>query len=524
MNKRNMLLVLPLMALLAGCQTNKPADSTESGTISSETETTASSSSEVVLNPSVKITAETKEVYITKQITLTANVTDSTDTVVWASSDTTKATVDGGVVTAVAAGEVKITASLSKNAEVKDEVTIKVLDALLDASVNASAWDFSKLYQADAAIEPVAASSGNTNDIKTYAAFKNATGKQYVAKAHFDVKSVGDWVWNTLTIGHINADGQIYGTGFSQNSTKLITQFSKTAGGVEQLWGAMSDRSQIWDQYDLASFDITNGIDVMSVRDNGDFYFFMNGNLYWKEGETFNDYDEIDTTPVIYLNGVDAKVSNLSVSTSAEEVAKVVSTATKKYFPTYAANVEISDDQKIIKFKNTDSITDNNKDVAAKTIGDAALLPANKESKIEFDLAIDTWGSNNATPAVCVDLRRYDSDVAETRSFMVAETGISFAGWNYNGVMPAGLPAGETKYSDGTNNIKMAQGKTYHVACTRLMLDGGQDTKLDVYDGETLVATATHNWQDGYKGNAVPFFSVRNVNATLSNITITVAE
>ena len=67
----------------------------------------------------------------------------------------------------------------------------------------------------------------------------------------------------------------------------------------------------------------------------------------------------------------------------------------------------------------------------------------------------------------------------------------------------------------------MVENKTYHVVCTRLMdLTQGQDTKIEVYDGELLIATMTHGWRDGYKGNAVIFLSVRNVNATLSNITL----
>ncbi len=539
-----MLLVLPIMMLLASCGPDQPSSSpvepdpvdTSSSTevppapssdSSEEPPAPSSESSEEppVLNPSVTITAPATQVYITKQITMTANIVDSTDSVVWTSSDTKKATVEGGVVTAVAPGEVTITASLSGDATVKDEVKITVLDTILDATVNGSAWDFSKLYQADPVVQPVAASTGNTDDIKTYAAFKNATGKQYVAKAHFELIANGDWVWNTVTIGHINGDGLIYATGFSQGTKKLITQFSKTVGGFEQQWGVVSDRSQIWSQHDLVTLDVTNGIDITAVRDNGDFYFFINGELYWKEGVAFNDFDEIDTTPVIYLNGADVKASNLYVTTDSVKVAEEAAKGSAKFYPTYAANVEISEDQKTIKFKNADRITANNKDVAAKSIGDAALFPANKETKVEFDLVVDAWGSLDSNPAVCLDMKRYDSDTLETRTFQLQQTGVTFAGWSYGGDMPGGFPAGETKYNNGTNDVKLSEEKTYHVALTRLMYAGeGEDTKIEVFDGETQIVSATHGWKDGYSGNSVAYFSVRNVNATLSNITFTVAE
>ena len=530
MKKNNMLLVLPLLACLVGCNNQQPQPTTEpSGdeqTTTVETTSIEETTSEEEVQPTISIEDGDRQVYITKQLGLSAAAENTEDQIVWASGDTAIATVDGGVVTGVAPGKVTITASLANNSEIKDEVEIEVLDTIIDAEVNAAAWNFEKLYQNDPEIVVKAAESNNTNDIKTYAAFKNINGKQYVAQAHFDVKSVGDWVWNTLTIGHINGDGQIYATGFSQGTKKIITQFSKTVGGVEQLWGPISDRSQVWNQHDLESLDVSNGVDIMSVRDGGDFYFFINNELYWKETSTFNDYDEIDTQPVIYLNGVEASVSGLIAFDDAEEVKDIVESAAaqRKLYPTFSAHVEINEADNQVKFKNVDSVTTNNKDIAAKSIGDAMLFPANKESKIEFDLVIDQWGSQDATPVVSVDMKRYDSSTAETRSFLMGQNSVSFAGWDYNNNMPAGYPAGPTNYNDGEKDIKMAEEKTYHVVCTRLMLDGGQDTKLQVFDGEKVIVTAQHGWQDGYKGNAVIFLSVRNVAATLSNIAITVTE
>ena len=527
MKKHNMLLALSLVAMLTSCatSTSSSTDKSSGGETSVTTDTSSEDSggSETPTpTPSVKITSTETSVYITKQLTLTAEAKDTTDSIVWTSSDTTKATVDGGVVNALEAGEVKITAALSKDTSVKDEVNITVLDTIVDTSVNVASWDYSNVFQAEPTITSV--KKDNTNDIKTYAAFKDVKGKQYVAKAHFDVKSVGDWAWNTLTIGHADGDGKIYSTAFSQNPKKMITLISDSLDGWQKFDGTVSDRSQIWNQHDLNTFDITNGVDVMSVRDNGDFYFFLNGELYWKDGEGFNTFDEIDTQPVIYLNGVEAEVSKMSVSTDADEVKKVVdAVSNKKFYPTFKNNVEISEDQTQIKFKNTDDITTNNKDVAAKSIGDAALLPANKEAKVEFDLVIDSWGSKDNTPAVCVDMKHWDSGVNETRTYLIGKNAISFAGWSYSGDLNAGYPAGPTNYNDGSSDIRMSENKTYHVVCTRLMTSTSQDCKLDVLDGSKTIATKTWGWaNEGYTGNVVIYFSVRNVNATISNITFNI--
>ena len=530
MKKNSMLLVLPLIAFMVGCNANQGQGSGKQSESKEDTQTSESQSSESepssespVLHPSVKIADGERKVFITKQLTLIAEVKDSEDAIVWTSSDPAKATVEGGIVTAVAPGKVSITAALSSDASIKDEVEITILDTIIDASVNAAAWDFSKLYQAEPVIESVAAA--NTNDIKTYAAFKGVLGKQYVAKAHFDVKSVGDWVWNTLTIGHINGDGQIYATGFSQGTKKLITQFSKTVGGVEQLWGAMSDRSQIWSQHDLDTFDVTNGIDIMSVRDGGDFYFFMNNELYWKESAGFNDYDEIDTQPVIYLNGVNATISNLYVSAEATDVEAVVNSeaAQKKMYATFSANVVISENDTKVQFKNADNITTNNKDVAAKSIGDAFSFPAGKSAKLEFDLTIDAWGGTHSGPAVLVDIKRYESKTAETRSVLIGERCASFAGWNYDGGMPAeNWPAGEKTYAD---EVKLAENKGYHVIVNRIVGAEGADNSVKILDGETVLVDSTWGWaNDGYTGIAAIYLSSRNVNATLSNIAISMVE
>lgn len=524
MKKRSILFVLPLVALLISCGGNKGQSSGNQNSQPDTSDGQPSSSEPSVVTPTVTIAAGERTVYINKTLALSAEIRNSEDRVKWTSSNTAIATVSsGGIVSGMNAGKVTITASLKTNTDIKDEVEITVLDTIIDDSVNPTAWDFSKLYQDNPEITSVAAE--DTNDIKTYAAFKGVIGKQYVAKAHFDILGHGNWVWNSLAIGHINGDGKIYATGFSQGTKKIITQFTKTVGGFEQLWNAISDRSQVWNQHDLETLDITNGIDIMSVRNGGDFYFFINNELYWVETTSFTDYDAIDTQPVIYLNGVHATVKNLYVSDKAADVEEIVNSAAakRKLYATFSSDVVISENDTKVQFKNADNTTTNNKDVAAKSIGDAFSFPAGKSAKLEFDLTIDAWGASHSGPAVLVDIKRYESDTAETRSVLIGERCASFAGWNYDGGMPAAnWPAGEKTYAESS---KLKEDKSYHVIVNRIVGASGADNSVKILDGETVMVDSTWGWaDDGYTGIAAIYLSSRNVNATLSNLVITVAE
>jgi uncharacterized protein YjdB len=81
---------------------------------------------------SVDLDLHTAEVVVGSTVTLTAVARPSTATVVWASDNKSEATVSSGVVTGVAAGTVKITASVTVDGKTaKDEciVTVKAAGA-----------------------------------------------------------------------------------------------------------------------------------------------------------------------------------------------------------------------------------------------------------------------------------------------------------------------------------------------------------------------------------------------------------
>lgn len=81
---------------------------------------------------SVDLDLHTAEVVVGSTVTLTAVARPSTATVVWASDNTSEATVSSGVVTGVAAGTVKITASVTVSGKTATDeciVTVKTAGA-----------------------------------------------------------------------------------------------------------------------------------------------------------------------------------------------------------------------------------------------------------------------------------------------------------------------------------------------------------------------------------------------------------
>ena len=75
-------------------------------------------------DPEVSIDKDTAEVTVGSTVTLVASTIPAAQTVTWASDDTDKATVAGGVVTGVAAGTVTITASITVDGVTKTDTTV----------------------------------------------------------------------------------------------------------------------------------------------------------------------------------------------------------------------------------------------------------------------------------------------------------------------------------------------------------------------------------------------------------------
>ena len=237
--------------------------------------------------------------------------------------------------------------------------------------------------------------------------------------------------------------------------------------------------------------------------------------------ETFTTFKDIDTLPAFHVADCGAEFSNISFKTTKEEVSKYLEDnkdkVNQKLYASYEANVEITDFGKSIKFKNADeggNNTINVKDNAAKSIGDAFYIPKDKEATLEFDLVIDKIGSVDGEPAIVVSFGQYDNNPAETRSVILGEKRSGFTGWNSNSNLPDGIGA------PINNPTKTKEGETYHVIINKVL---NEEKAFDLNFTFNGLENHAWNWYKGdYTGGSNIFISSRNLDATLTNITLTI--
>lgn len=453
---------------------------------------------------------EKEELYTSKTLQLTAKVLPEGTTYTWTSSDEEVATVsETGLVTAIKAGEVTLTATV--NDTLKASVTLTVKDTVVKNSINADKFDFSGIYQDEAVVK----SNGKQN---SYAVLNGTAGKYYVATAKVVITDpASDDTWSRVGISHFNGTDSYYGLqlspGANFSARKTITMVVKD-GGVQ--WGTITDRSQVWNRNLVAQLDFTKAIKLTAVRQGSKYYAYINDILYYYD-EGMSGFDDVDTIPVLNLGSCTAEYTAISAQFGEDAVTAFLATADKSAFYTTSANETIENGT--IKFVNADN--QNPKDHAAKSVGGMAMLAANVEGTVEFDLTIDSFGSKGAMPALAVTINRYDSACNQARSLIIAQYKAGWTGWDSNGDLNAGIGSGGKAYSLNNEDARLEEGSTYHVTFTRLMYADGQDTKLQIKDskGNVLLEDA-HGWQDGYKGRVVVSFLCRDINCTIANLSI----
>ena len=481
---------------------------------------------EEVLPAAIEISGFEKTDYIAgDKVTLTISATpsDATSTVTWATSDETIATVtSAGEVAFVGEGSVTISATSTAATNVKDEVEF-TSKFIVDTELSKEVYDYSGLSNENPSFKTLEGKSGDTglttlNDVK---------GQYYVLETTVKAENPsGTDTWSRIGLGHIDPEKMnsfnIYCVSPGPNMTAKkgimmqINQNEKTKGWDVQ-WGAITDRSQMWNFNGVNELDF-NSVKLTAIRNGTDYYYFVNDKLYYKEVNT-ELYNGVDTAPVFHSFNLDAAFSDISYEVGEEAVKTYLSEhkeAEKTFYPTYDDYVSI-DENNTIKFTGVDTAPTNNKDVAAKSIGDAFYLPAGKYAKVEFDFTIDKWGSKDPMPAVVFTLSRWSAAANESRSYVISEFAAGFSGWNMGSDMPAGIGSGT---ENGTYESPLKIGQTYHAVCERPLLGSGYDTVITV-NGKKV----NHNWDGGgYQGDMVGWFSVRNLDATISNITLTVEE
>lgn len=507
------LLSLSLVFSMTACGVkDSTSDSTSDSTTDSTTEPPAPTYS-------VEITNEGElSIYETKTLQLTTVFSPVDASIVWTSSDPLVATVsEEGLVTGMGAGEATIKAAI--NEEAYDEVTVKVKGAVINNAVNTGHFDVTNLYQDNAVIK-TADEYGNA--FNSFAAFSGTAGKYYVAtaKAKLTNPQTED-TWSRVGVSHWNtAANSYYGLQLSAGpdfgARKTVTMVI-TNGEVQ--WGYLTDRSQVWGQHGLAGIDF-NAATLTTVRAGNDFYSYINGELYYYDAgvEGFND---VDTLPILNVGSCQAEFSEMKVEYGQEAVEAFLNTAdASKFYASYADTIIGKDGSIQFTGAAAGTCSNNAKDHAAKSIGAMAILDANVQGTVEFDLTINGTG-DDPLPALAVTINRYDGGYAEARSLVVGLEKAGWTGWNSNGNLNDGIGDDGRTYSLNGETARLEVGQTYHVVFTRLMNADGQDTQLRITDkdGNVLLEYA-HGWRDGYKGRASVSFLCRDLDCTLANIVI----
>jgi len=525
-NKTTFLSLLAVSALLAACGGNKPNASSTPAPASSHTPTPtssvtpgqSSSNSSLEVKRSLEIVTEPTSLFVSKTLQLEVKATNGT--VAYSVEGDAVSVSETGLVTGLAAGKATVKAYLVEDEKVFDTIELNVVDTILDTAVNPTVWDYEGLYSATPTLTNIEGQNG-------YATFRGVKGKEYMmkAKALISNPNASD-TWSRVSLGHLNGEtgtfhGMILSPGAGFGAPKVVVMDINASGEVG--WGETTDRSQIWGHHGLSSIDWTQPIELASIRKGDLYYYFINGELFWMESN-YLDLTAVDTVPAILVGQCKADFSEMSITTDDAEIEAVLSgdAAKQTLYPTDPAHVAISDLGKKIVFSGADDGASTNcKNFGAKSIGDAFTLPANKQATVSFDFTVQGWGATDGMPSLIFNINRYSTSVAESRAYIIAELGAGFTGWNGNADLPAGIGTGAQSYTDGA---KIEVGQVYHVEATRLMTTGGQDTRIVISSGETTLLDFTHNWQDGYSGIAYGSFLSRNLNCTVDNIAITVAE
>jgi hypothetical protein len=346
----------------------------------------------------------------TETLTVAVTPEDASNAVIWASDNEEVATVADGVVTFVDSGTVTITAT-SQHSELSDSVVYEVRKGVFLSNMpgTTNAWDTT--HQSDSVDSYVELPQSTTfNPDILY--FANFIGQRYYIEATFEIiglNATNAWDWNGFGVGSARNDNDARGFRFAPHPAQNNSANKTLVADFPVSWGAITTRSQIWREYILNDIDVLEPIKISMLRDNNNYYYFINDNfLYYDETTKF---DAIDTYPVIFSVDIPVKATDYELITDETELnTKLASDSlTRNFFPAHDDIAEYIDDENF-DFKNQSYSL---KDSKINYIGDKAKLVGQWE--VEFDLAIDALNNADGHAGIGINMRRYDSaDISET--------------------------------------------------------------------------------------------------------------
>lgn len=534
--KNKKLLSLALTMLITGCQLGTPSTPNSSPVSSPKTEESSktSTSSSVSSSTSTKkeepLTVEllgNDVVWYDETLTLTPEFNKETsETVVWESSDPTVATVADGIVTPLKAGTTTITVKVASDATISASKEITVKDVIIDTSVNDGGWDFSNLKSDN----PTIKTNGQEGSYQyeKFANFKHISGQKYYAEATFKMTSyLAGNTWNRIAVGHRNMNagaGEVsfraYHASYGQGGDSIKTVVMETP----ITWGADTDRSQVWNQGGRKSWDFSN-IKLATLRTGNTYYYYVNDELSWVESinERFNN---IDTVPAITASDMNVEVSNMFATDDETFINEKLESkeSNKKFWSPVKESIVIdeSGENPSIKFdKSKDNSgnwpSSNIKDYAARPMGDTLYIPARGVATFEYDYKVTEYSDDTDTSLCGMSFTQYTNG-KEVTSILLGKYHVGGNTWGWDGGMNAGANWVQAKSEDAS---LFKQNETYRI---KIVVNGLDQNgyRYTIYSNDNLVASYFWDW-NAYTNILTVSITALNISAEVNNFTYTIA-
>lgn len=449
--------------------------------------------------------------------TVTLEVTASPDNadprVSYSTSDSQVATVDEqGVVSFLAKGEVTITATSTSAPSIKDSVLFHVNESAYLTNYSNYGLNFNYATQLgeDSYIESNPVIEGDNSPAMAW--FKATPSKHYYAEANIEFVNATSDAWTRVGIGSGTGDMDTRAFYFSDKEGQKTVMMD-----YPNMWGAATARSMIWQVNDIRSLDKTD-ITLGVLRDGDDYYYTINGEMYWFEHT--DRFTDKDTLPVIVAKDVQCKVRVPKVITDEAELDQMAASADfqKVFFEsaTNQKNVILKGD-KDVEFTNEGTPEEIRlRDQCIKSYGDKGTLSG--DFYLEFDLAGYGNDPTDNSSMLGAAFRRYNTDPAIMDSIMVDEQSFHFRTWDYENQFTA-ITSGTQTVNTDAFPTPVAEMETAKVRIERRVDKEGGKSVFTVKLNGTEYKAEGKNIEVAYIGDYNLIFGANNAKGHVTNLT-----
>lgn len=452
------------------------------------------------------------------KINVSINPENADPRLIYETSNANVATVDeNGNISFISAGEVEVTVSSLADSSVSDKITYNVKKGMFFTNKGGYADNIDYSKQADE-VEPYIITKNelfNGDNPAALAWFNAETSTKYYAEATFNITATTSDPWTRVGIGTGTNDNDTRGFYFSDKEGQKTVMMD-----LPNTWGASVARTMIWQVNGIRSFDPTN-ITMGVLRDGNDYYYTINGSLYWFE--TTNKFNDMGTLPVVLSKDASFIVTNAKYVNDNNVLDSMINSAeyAKKFFNSGSSTgqVTVVSDTEFI-FHNIYDNEDNYRfrDQCVKSYGDKGAISG--DFIIEFDVEGYQNVVNDINSMLGIALRRYDSDEPVIcDSIMLDDQSFQFRTWNYDSQFSYGTIANAC-YNSLQFSTLTSQLETVHVRIERKVGNISSTFKIYLNDVEYKFFDASGAEKElkiNYTGKYLIMIGSNNAKGTIKN-------